>query len=213
MAKKVKKEQMTVVQMKISDLTPASYNPRKMTEADKRGIAASLKKFGFVDPVIVNQHPDRLNVIVGGHQRTIVAKDLGYEDVPCVFVNLDLEQERELNVRLNKNTGRFDEMKLLEHFQKDLLKEIGFKDDELSFYLSEFEEKFNQTTNDNCEMAIVPKFSEKHDAVVIISNNSIDTQFLETALAIGKAQSYKNTRTGKAMVISVEQFKEAWESK
>ena len=58
-------------------------------------------------------------------------------------------------------------------------------------------------------MPIVPKFSEKYDAVIIISKNSIDTAFLETALKIGKEKSYKNSRTGKAMIIDVDHFKKA----
>ena len=58
-------------------------------------------------------------------------------------------------------------------------------------------------------MPIVPKCSEKYDAVIIISRNSIDTAFLETALKIGKEKSYKNSRTGKAMIIDVEHFKKA----
>ena len=58
-------------------------------------------------------------------------------------------------------------------------------------------------------MPLVPKFSEKYDCVIIISTNTIDTTFLETTLKIDKAKSYKNTRTGKAMVIDVEHFKQA----
>lgn len=197
----------------ISELIPADYNPRKMTESDRRAISASIKTFGLVDPVIVNRHPDRMNIIVGGHQRTVIASELGYTEMPCVFVELDLEKEKELNVRLNKNTGRFDEIKLLENFNKEFLEGIGFKSDELGFFLSDFEQKMNKMNDSNCEMPIVPKFSELYDAVIIVSSNSIDTQFLETALEIDKAHSYKNSRTGKAMIISVDKFKEVWQSR
>ncbi len=205
-----KEPEFTVKFMDIDELIPAEYNPRRMTEEDRRQIQASLKKFGFVDPVIVNRHPDRMNVIVGGHQRTIVAKeDLGYTQVPCTFVNLDFENERELNVRLNKNTGRFDESKLEMHFTKDFLKEIGFKEEELTFFLTDFEKKFSAITDKNCDMPIVAKFSEKYDCLFVISTNSIDTAFLETTFNIRKEQSYKNTRTGKAMVVNVQHIKEA----
>ena len=201
---------LEVVYMNVDELIPAEYNPRRMSEEDRQTIKASLRKFGFVDPVIVNRNEKIFNIIVGGHQRVTVAKDeLGLEEVPCVFVDLDYEHERELNVRLNKNQGRWDIDKLQQYFDAEWLKGVGFKDNELTFFQSEFEKKFNSITNANCDMPIVPKFSEKYDAVIIVSKNTIDTTFLETALKIGKEQSYKNTRTGKAMVIDVEHFKRA----
>ncbi len=205
-----KEIELSIVYVDIDELVPADYNPRFMTEEDRQDIKKSLTLFGFVDPVIVNRHPSRYNVIVGGHQRTTIAKEeLNYTKVPCVFVYLELDKEKELNVRLNKNTGRFDTNKLSLHFTKDFLKEIGFKEKELDFFLSDFEKKFNSFNDANAQMAIVPKFSEKYDAVIIVSKNSIDTSFLETALKIDTAKSYKNTRTGKAMIIDVEHFKAA----
>ena len=61
----------------------------------------------------VNRNPERFNIIVGGHQRVTIAKEeLGHIEVPCIFVNLNLEDEKELNMRLNKNTGRWDYDKL-----------------------------------------------------------------------------------------------------
>jgi len=207
---KEKEIELSIVYLDIDELVPADYNPRFMTEEDRINIRKSLKLFGFVDPVIVNRHPSRYNVIVGGHQRTIVAKeDLNFKKVPCVFVYLELDKEKELNVRLNKNTGRFDNSKLSLHFTKEFLQEIGFKENELDFFLSEFEQKFNSFTDANAQMPIVPKFSEKYDSVIIISKNTIDTSFLETVLKIDTAKSYKNTRTGKAMIIDVEHFKSA----
>jgi len=205
-----KTEKLEVHYMPIDELIPADYNPRGMTEQDRRDIRASLDTFGFVDPVIVNRHPDRMNVIVGGHQRCTVAKEeLGIKEVPCVWVCLNLEEEKELNVRLNKNTGRWDIDKLQKFFDKEWLMNVGFKEQELSFFQTEFQKKFNKITNENCEMPLIPKFSEKYDCVIIISTNTVDTTFLETALKIDKAKSYKNSRTGKAMVIDVEHFKKA----
>lgn len=201
---------MRVEYISIDSLIPAEYNPRRITETDRNDIKASLEKFGFAEPVIVNKHPERMNVIVGGHQRVLVAKeDLGYKEVPCVFVNLTLEEERELNVRLNKNQGRWDYEALQSYFDKDWLKNIGFLEDELSFWVSDFQKKFDSVTNKNCDYPIVPKFSEKYDAVVIISTNVTDTAFLKTALGITKQQSYKCSRMGEGMVITVEQLRKA----
>ncbi len=208
MAKESKR--LEIVYLPIDDLKPAEYNPRRMSEEDRMEITESIRKFGFVDIVIVNRNPERFNIIVGGHQRVTIAKEeLGHIEVPCIFVNLNLEDEKELNMRLNKNTGRWDFDKLQQFFTKEWLKGVGWKEQELGFFQSEFEKKFNKINNQNCDMPIVPKFSEKYDAVIIISKNSIDTAFLETALKIDKEKSYKNSRTGKAMIIDVEHFKKA----
>jgi len=112
----------------IHKLIPAEYNPRKLSDEQRAHIRTSLQQFGFVQPVVVNTHPNRKNVIVGGHQKVTVAKeDLGYTEVPCFEVNLPLEQERELNIRLNKNQGEWDWAKLEELFSTDELITWGFE--------------------------------------------------------------------------------------
>ena len=118
--------EIVIVQKKIADLIPAEYNPRQLTEKQFEDISASIKRFGFVDPVLVNTHPDRKNIIIGGHMRTRVAKELGYKQVPCVELYLTLEKEKELNIRLNKNTGSFDFDALADHFEIEDLTDWGF---------------------------------------------------------------------------------------
>lgn len=124
---------MKIIQKKISALKIADYNPRKLTEKQEIDLTESVKKFGFTVPVVINAHAKRRNVIVNGHQRVLVAKKLGIKDVPCVEVKLTLEQERELNVRLNKNTGSFDSQKLQLNFNITELLSWGFEKKELDF--------------------------------------------------------------------------------
>jgi len=122
---------MQTTERKISELIPAEYNPRQLSDKQHEDLKASLTRFGAVDPAIVNIHPERKDIIVGGHQRLKVAKSLGWETFPCVEVNLTRDQERELNVRLNKNTGSWDWNILGDLFQAEELKEWGFSDEEL----------------------------------------------------------------------------------
>lgn len=122
---------MKIKERKIKELIPAEYNPRELTKKQAKKLKDSLTGFGFVDPVIVNTHKDRENVIVGGHQRTKVWEMMGNEVVPTVEVNLTLEREKELNVRLNKNTGQFDMDLLANHFEVTELVEWGFDEGEL----------------------------------------------------------------------------------
>lgn len=117
--------------VQISELIAADYNPRKLSEKQHADIRNSLDIFGFVDPIIVNKHPDRMNVIVGGHQRVKVWRNMGNNIVPAVFVALPLEKERELNIRLNKNTGEWDWDVLKAEFLDDDLEGFGF--DSLNF--------------------------------------------------------------------------------
>jgi DNA modification methylase len=124
----------------IDSLIFAEYNPRQLTDEQYKQLKDSITRFGLVDPVIVNQHKDRLNIIVGGHQRVKVAKKMGIEDVPCVFVNLNYDKERELNVRLNKNTGGWDYDILADMFDMDELIDWGFKEEELVGFSAEEEE-------------------------------------------------------------------------
>jgi DNA modification methylase len=84
----------------------------------------------MVDPLICNGSAERRNIIIGGHQRYRAAKDLGYKTVPVVYVDLDEARERELNLRLNRNTGEFD-LELLKDFDIDLLLDVGFDDSDL----------------------------------------------------------------------------------
>lgn len=119
------------VEVPINELIPADYNPRKHDDAANEQLKQSILRFGLVDPVISNSSPERKNIIIGGHFRWQVAKELGYETVPVVYVDIpNLEREKELNLRLNKNTGEFD-WDLLAKFDESFLSDVGFSTEEL----------------------------------------------------------------------------------
>lgn len=122
---------LKIVYVAVKDLIPASYNPRKWNEKQLSDLKESLKKYGFVDPAIVNSNPNRKNIIIGAHMRIVAAKELGIETIPVVYVDIaDIEREKELNLRLNKNTGEFD-FSLLAEFDEKFLSTIGFESEEI----------------------------------------------------------------------------------
>jgi len=95
----------------ISELKPAAYNPRKnLSEKDPeyQRIKKSIETFGYVDPVIVNSD----YTVIGGHQRLKVLKEMGEASIDVVVVDLPKEQEKALNVALNKITGDWDMQQL-----------------------------------------------------------------------------------------------------
>lgn len=132
---------LEVKQWKIDDLIGAEYNPRKLSDEQKQTIKDSIKRFGLVDPVLVNINTERKGIIIGGHQRTMIARELGFKKMPCIELDLTLEKEKELNVRLNKNTGEFDFDLLSEHFEDNELISWGFDEDDLEFFYDVQEEE------------------------------------------------------------------------
>lgn len=127
----MKKIPIQTVEVPIEELIPADYNPRKHDETAVAQLKQSILRFGLVDPVVANSAPSRKQVIIGGHFRWEIAKELGYKTVPVVYIDIpDLEKEKELNLRLNKNTGEFD-WDLLAKFDESLLADIGFSSEEL----------------------------------------------------------------------------------
>lgn len=123
--------QIQTVYIPIDKLIKADYNPRKWDEKALNDLKQSIKRFGIVDPAIVNIAPKRKNIVIGGHMRIEAAKGLGIKEMPVVYVNLpDLEKEKELNLRLNKNQGEFD-FSLLADFAEDFLSEVGFDSEDL----------------------------------------------------------------------------------
>lgn len=123
--------ELNIKTTKISELNPAPYNPRKWSDEATEQLAESIRKYGLVDPILVNGNTKRKNVVIGGHFRLKVAKDLGYSEVPVVYVDIvDIKKEQELNIRLNKNLGDWD-YELLAKFDESLLSDIGFDSEEL----------------------------------------------------------------------------------
>lgn len=148
---------MEIINIDINQLNPADYNPRNLTDEQFDNIKSSLNEFGFVNPLVVNSNPQRKNTLVGGHQRLKVAKELGYNEVPIVYINLTEQQERELNIRLNRNTGEWDLDSLSEHFSKGELGDWGFDQEELSVLFRNTNKSLGKNGNDD------PPFTDEVD--------------------------------------------------
>jgi DNA modification methylase len=138
-------QNIKIVQVPIQDLKPTEYNPRKWDKEAESNLAESIKRFGLVDPILVNSAKDRMNIVIGGHFRLHVANTLKFKEMPVVYINLpDIEKEKELNLRLNKNTGDWD-YDLLSEFDESFLSDIGFNSEDLDdiFEVEETPEQFD----------------------------------------------------------------------
>lgn len=160
-------EKLKIVSKKISELNEADYNPRQLTNKQHEDLKDSLEKFGFVDPIIVNINPKRQNVVIGGHQRLKVAKLMAMSEVPCVELNLSKTKERELNVRLNKNSGGWDWDKLANQFDLNELLDWGFEEKEILWVDNQFD-----LSDDN----YVPESNEQYGNAIIQYNIIFDNE-------------------------------------
>tara|TARA_Y100001972_G_scaffold126938_1_gene182187 strand:- start:980 stop:1507 length:528 start_codon:yes stop_codon:yes gene_type:complete len=128
---------MKLEKIQIEKLKPASYNPRQITKKQYADLLESIKRFGVVDPIIVNQD----FTVIGGHQRLKVCQDLNHKEIGCIILDLDKQQERELNIRLNKSGGEFDMDILANEFDISDLNDWGFTELELGLKTFDFEEE------------------------------------------------------------------------
>lgn len=120
--------------IKLSELNPAPYNPRKISSDALGRLTKSLHELGNLQPITWNA---KTGNIVGGHQRLKCYQALGKDEVEVWAVWLDEAQEKAANIALNKLSGEFDLPQL-----KDILEELdtgeidlditGFGADELA---------------------------------------------------------------------------------
>jgi len=154
-------EDLVISYVDINVLKPAEYNPRRWSESEIANLTESIKKFGVTEPILVNSAPARHNIIIGGHFRVKIAKDLGIKTIPVVYRPItDLAAEKELNLRLNKNIGGWD-YDLLKLYDENMLRLSGFSDEEISDIMNAsitdlelknaFDIEYNRNFVINCE--------------------------------------------------------------
>lgn len=109
----MKSAKLNLQEKPLSWLKPAEYNPRadlQPGDPEYERIKRSIETFTYVDPIIANSD----GTIIGGHQRLKVLIDLGYETADVVVIDKSKDEEKALNIALNKISGEWDEQKLYE---------------------------------------------------------------------------------------------------
>ena len=126
MATKQLIEEHPIIKIKIADLIFDPSNPNVMTDKQMHGLRASMQKFGYLTPVVV----DMKNKIADGEHRAIIYKEMGYSEIPAIRMKLETEAERRtLRQVLNKLHGTHDKEKdsdeLLHIFESQKLDELA----------------------------------------------------------------------------------------
>ena len=125
---------VVVEEVAIDDLRPDPANPRRIGEDELDALERSLRQFGFLQPVLARRE-DR--TIIGGHQRLVAARRLGYATVPVTWLDVSIDQARVLALALNKISGTWDEpllARLLAELQEGAQVDLtlsGFGEDEV----------------------------------------------------------------------------------
>lgn len=139
-----------------SELIPYASNSRTHDDIQVSQIAASIKEFGFLNPVIV----DGSNGIIAGHGRVMAAKKLGLEFVPCLEAgHLSAAQKKAYIIADNKlalNAGWDDAILRVEF---EALREMGFDIELTGFSLDEIGELEIEE--------LAPEYEEDADGEVI----------------------------------------------
>lgn len=108
-----------VIKKRVEELIPYSRNSRTHSDAQVAQIAASIREFGFMNPVLV----DAENNIIAGHGRVLAARKLGLEEVPCVLHDHLTETQRKAYIiadnKMALNAGWDEDLLRLE------LRELG----------------------------------------------------------------------------------------
>lgn len=186
---------MKLEKVKIDLLKPAQYNPRKeLKPKDKeyQKIKNSIEEFGYVDPIIVNKD----YTVIGGHQRINVLKDLGYEEVDVVIIDIDKTKEKALNIALNKITGEWDFSKLadllleLDSENYDLLL-TGFDDNEIENLMAPIEEEIP------AEVEFAEVLGEEHNYIVLYFDNEVDWLQAESLFNLKETKCGSTRNDGK----------------
>lgn len=101
-------ENYEVIEVNRAEIKGAPYNPRKITDAERRKLKAGLQRHGLVSPITWNK---RTGHIVGGHQRIASLDALaGTKEyrLRVAAIDVDESREKELNVLLNNPEAQGD---------------------------------------------------------------------------------------------------------
>jgi len=84
--------------VRLADVKPMPENPRTITDENLAALKASMRRFGYVEPIVFNRTTGH---IVGGHQRHSVLASEGVKEAVMVVVELSAEEEMAANITLN----------------------------------------------------------------------------------------------------------------
>ena len=114
---------MEIHSLPIDRLQEATWNPNEMDQAMRSRLQRSIKRFGFLVPLVVRDIGDERYETIGGARRLAVLKEIGVSSVPCVLARANNSEARLLSQALNHIAGD-DNLGLRAEVIRDLLNAI-----------------------------------------------------------------------------------------
>lgn len=114
-----------VQEVAVSELIPYVNNAKIHSEDQVTKIAASIREFGFLNPVLIDEQKN----IIAGHGRVMAAKKLGLEVVPCINIEGLSDAQRKAYILADNKLGELadwdkelvsEELKFLKEFDFDI---------------------------------------------------------------------------------------------
>lgn len=168
---------MKIIEKNIEDIKPYDRNTKKHDKKQINNVAESIKKFGFVQPIVI----DKDGTIVIGHCRALAAKKIGMKSVPCVMVE-DLTEEQINALRVVDNKSNESEWDM--DFLVSELANIDISDFDFNFETNKKSEK------DTIEGEV--KFSEEllltHNYIVLYFDNDFDWEVAQDKFGLQKVK-------------------------
>lgn len=99
-------DELRIEYLPVSALKEYERNARKHEKEDVDAIVASIREFGFLDPIGIWSEQ---NIIVEGHGRLLAARELGMETVPCIRLDELTEEQRRAYALAHNRTAELSE--------------------------------------------------------------------------------------------------------
>lgn len=188
-----------VQEISIEKLKDAPYNPRVTLEPgmpEYEKLRKSMETFGSVLPVVWNKQTGH---VVGGHQRLAVLRSMGVETVPCSVVDLPEEDEKVLNLALNRIKGRWDYDKLedlLSEFDREVAALTGFAEDEIAVILASNEDLLSDDDGDYGDWDEDPEdqiIGGSYVVTLVFTNRELAAEWAEANGHKGQVREGSNT--------------------
>lgn len=181
-----------IILIKIDELKEYGKNARTHTAEQVAQVAASIKEFGFTNPVLI----DESNEIIAGHGRTASARSIGMTEVPAIRLEgLTDAQKRALRIADNKlalNSG-WDNDLLSEELEA--LKFEDFNIDVVGFSSEELDELLTEATQTMTDTQIAEDTAPEVDAVENMVQPGDVWQLGKHRLMCGDSTSVEDVRT------------------
>jgi len=165
-----KEGKRTIEYVAVGRLTPYARNSRTHSEVQVRQIAASIREFGFTNPVLI----DGEGTIIAGHGRVLAAFHLQMKDVPCIKLDYLTEAQRRAYVIADNRIAEIGSGWDLEMLKLEV-DDLGIVDKwDLRDLLAEIADGDEAAESANPEVVFSEIMNEANNYVVLIFDNEID---------------------------------------